>query len=81
MQELHHLGEPRCTWAAFKTTLLAEQKSERDTGFSPTSAYANNVNGSHETVEAINHLVQATAADRQEATNQAEEVENLTMSK
>ena len=80
MREWNRLDEPRRTWAAFKTTLLAEQKSEQDNGFAPTSAYANNVNRSHETAEALNHITQATAADRQAAVNQAEAVENLTMS-
>ena len=69
MREWHRLDEPRRTWAAFKTNLLAEQISEQDNGFEPTSAYANNVNRSHETAEALNHLAQATAADRQAAVN------------
>ena len=80
MQEWHRLDEPRRTWAAFKTTLLDEQKSEQENGFAPTSAYVNNVNGSHETAKVLNHIAQATAADRQAAANQAESVANLTMS-
>ena len=80
MLEWHRLNEPRRTWVAFKTTLLAEQKSERDNGFSPTSAYSNNANGSHETADALNQLSQDTASDRQAAKNQAEAVANLTMS-
>ena len=80
MQQWHCLNEPRHTWAAFKTNLLAEQKSEQDTGFTPASAYANNVNGIHETAEELNHLAQATAADQQAAVNQSEAVANLTMS-
>ena len=80
MREWHRLDEPRRTWAAFKTTLLAEQKSEQDNGFPPTSAYANNVNGSHETSETLNHLTLATAVDRKSPANKSEAVENLTIS-
>ena len=80
IREWHRLDLPSRTWAAFKTTLLAEQKSERDNGFAPTSTYANNANGNQETAEALNHLAQATAADRQASANQAEAVANLTMS-
>ena len=65
-------------WAAFKATLLAEQKSERDKGVDPASAYANNSHGGA-AVEALNNLAAATAADRQAAANQAEVVANLSI--
>ena len=64
------------TWAAFKATLLAEQKSERDNGVAPTSAYANNAHGGA-VKEALNNIAAATAADRQSASNLAEVVANL----
>ena len=56
------------------------EKSEQDNSFAPTSAYANNVNRSHETAKALNHIAQAIAADRKAAVNQGEAVSNLTMS-
>ena len=56
------------------------KKSEQDNGFAPTTAYANNINGSHETSETLKYLVQDTAVDWKSAANQAEAVENLTMS-
>ena len=40
MRELHKLPVVARTWAAFKATLLAEQKKERDNGVAPASAYA-----------------------------------------
>ena len=63
-------------WAAFKATLLAEQKSERDNGVAPASVYANNAHGGA-AAEALNNLAAATAADHQAASNQAEVVANL----
>ena len=80
MQEWRRIDEPRHTWATFKTNLLSEKEIERYNGFSPTSVYANNANGSHETAEALNYLAQATFADRQASANQSEAVANLTMS-
>ena len=80
MQEWHRLNKLRRTWAAFQTTLLAEQKIERDNGFSPTSAYSNNVNGIHETAKTLSYLSQDIAVDRKASANQAEAVSNLTMS-
>ena len=53
------------------------QKSERDNGVAPASAYANNAHGGA-AVEALNNLSDVTAADRQAAANQAEAVANLT---
>ena len=76
MREWHKLPEVSRTWAAFKSTLLAEQKSERDNGVVPASAYANNAHGGA-AAEALNNLAAATAVDRQAAANQAEEVANL----
>ena len=80
MREWHRLNPPSRTWAAFKNTLLEEQKSEQDNGFVPTATYSNNANGNHETAEALNHLAQATDADRHAVTNQLEAVEKFTMS-
>ena len=52
-------------WADFKATLLAEQKSERDNGVAPASAYRNNAHGGAAT-EALNNLAAATAVDRRQ---------------
>ena len=60
----------------FKATLLAEQKSERDNGVSPASAYARNAHGGA-TAEALNNLAATTAADYQAEANQLEAVANL----
>ena len=76
MQEWHKLPAVAQTWAAFKATLLAEQKSERDNGVAPASAYANNSHKGAAT-EALNDLAAATVADRQAAANQSEAVANL----
>ena len=51
-------------------------KNERNNGVAPASAYANNAHGGA-AAEALNNLAAATAADRQAAVNQAEEVANL----
>ena len=77
MQEWHKLPEVARTWDAFKATLLAEQKSERDNGVAPASAYANNAHGGA-AAEALNNLAATNYADRQAADNQAESVTNLT---
>ena len=76
MREWQKLPAVARTWAAFKATLLAERKSERENGVAPASAYAKNA---HEgaVAEALNNLAAATAADRQPAANQAEAVANL----
>ena len=76
MKEWHKLPAVARTGAAFKATLLAEQKSERYNGVAPASAYANNSHGGA-AAEALNNLAAATAADRQAAANQAEAVANL----
>ena len=76
MREWHKLPAVARTWAAFKATLLAEQKNERDNGVAPTSAYANNAHGGA-VKEALNNIAAATAADRQSASNLAEVVANL----
>ena len=76
IRERHKLPTVARTWAAFKATLLAEQKSERDNGVAPASAYANNTHGGA-AVEALNNLAAATPANRQAAANQAEAVENF----
>ena len=76
MQECHKLSAVARTWAAFKSTLLVEQKSKRDNGVAPTSAYAKNAHGGA-AVEALNNLAAATTSDRQAADNQAEAVANL----
>ena len=55
-------------WDAFKATLIAEQKSERDNGVAPVSVYANNAHG-RAAAEALNNLAAATAADLQAAAN------------
>ena len=76
MREWHKLPEVSRTWAAFKSTLLVEQKSKRDNGVAPTSAYAKNAHGGA-AAEALNNLAAATTVYRQAAANQAEEVANL----
>ena len=76
MQELRKLPAVAQTWAAFKATLLAEQKSERENGFAPASAYTNNTHGGA-TAETLNNIATATAANRQSTANQAEAVANL----
>ena len=40
IREWHKLPAVARTWAAFKATLLVEQKSKRGTGVAPASAYA-----------------------------------------
>ena len=42
IREWHKLPVVARKWAAFKATQIAEQKSERDNGVAPVSAYANN---------------------------------------
>ena len=79
MREWHKLPPNARTWAAFKATLLEEQKHERDNGVAPANAYAQYANA-HTTNDALNNLAAATAADRQAAANQAEAVANLTVS-
>ena len=79
MREWHKLPPIARTWAAFKATLLEEQKNERDNGVAPENAYTQSAN-SHTTNDALNNLAAATAADRQAAANQAEAVANLTVS-
>ena len=79
MREWHKLPPLERTWAAFKATLLEEQKNERDNGVAPTNAYANSANTKTAT-DALNNLSAATATDRQAAENQAEAVANLTVS-
>ena len=79
MREWHKLPTNVRTWAAFKATLLEEQKLERDNGVAPANAYAQSANA-HTTNNALNNLAAATAADRQAAANQAEAVANLTVS-
>ena len=76
MWEWHKLPAVARTWAAFKATLPAEQKSERNNGLAPASAYTNNAHGG-DTAEALNNLAAATAADRQASANQVEAVANL----
>ena len=76
MQELRKLPAVAQTWAAFKATLLTEQKSECENGFAPASAYANNTHGGA-TAETLNNIAAATAANRQSTANQAEAVANL----
>ena len=76
MREWHKLPAVARTWADFKATLLAEQKSERDNGVAPASAYAHNAHRGAAT-EALNNLAAATATDRQAAANQSEAVANL----
>ena len=68
MREWHKVLVAAQTWPAFKATLLAEQKSERENVVAPVSAYANNTHGEADT-EALNNLAAATNADRQAATN------------
>ena len=79
MREWHKLPPIARTWVAFKATLLEEQKNERDDGLAPANAYTQSENA-HTTNDALNNLAAATAADRQEAANQAEAVANLTVS-
>ena len=76
MQEWNKLLAVARTWAAFKATLLAEQKSERDNRVVPASAYANNAHGGAAT-EALNNLAAANAVNRQATANQAEAVANF----
>ena len=76
MQECHKLPAVARTWAAFKSTLLAEQKSERENGVAPASAYTNNAHGGSAS-EALNNLAASTASYRQASVNQAEAVANL----
>ena len=76
MREWHTLLKVARKWAAFKATLLAEQKIERDNGVAPTSAYANNSHGGA-AAEALNNLSAATATNHQAAANQSEAMENL----
>ena len=76
MREWHKLPAVARTWDAFKATLLAEQKSERDNGVAPASAYASNAHGGA-AAEALKNLAAATAADRQATANQEEAVANL----
>ena len=79
MIEWHKLTPIAKTWAAFKATLLEEQKNERDNGVAPANAYALSANN-NTTTDALNNLAAATAADSQAAANQAEAVANLTVS-
>ena len=76
MRERHKLPAVARMWYAFKATLLAEQKSKRDNGVAPASAYTKNSHGGAVT-EALNNLAAATSADRQAAANQAEAAANL----
>ena len=79
MREWHKLPPIARTWAAFKATLLKEQKNERDNGVAPANAYAHSAN-TNTANDALNNLTAATAADRQASANQAEAVANLTVS-
>ena len=79
MREWYKLPPIARTWAAFKATLLEEQKNERDNEVAPANAYAQSANA-HTTNDALNNLAAATATDRQAAANQAEAVANLTVS-
>ena len=79
MREWHKLPPLARTWAAFKATLLKEQKNERDNGVAPANAYANSANTNTAT-DALNNLAAATATDCQAAAKQAEAVANLTVS-
>ena len=76
IREWHKLPAVAQMWAGFKATLLAEQKSKRDNGVAPASAYANNAHG-EAAAEALNNLAAATAAECQAAAKQAEEVTNM----
>ena len=76
MRERHKLSAVSQTWAAFKATLLAEQKSERENGVAPASAYGNNAHRGA-AAEALDNPAAATATDRQAASNQEEAVANL----
>ena len=79
MREWHKLPTIARMWDAFKSTLLKEQKNERDNGVTPANAYAHSANN-NTPHDALNNLAAATAADRQAAANQAEAVANLTVS-
>ena len=61
-KEWHKLLAVARTWADFKATLLAKQKSEHYNGVAPTSAYAKNAHGGA-SAEALNNLAAATTAD------------------
>ena len=76
MQEWHKLRAVVRTCAAFKATLLAEQKNERDNSVAHNRAYTNNADGGA-AAEAINNIAATTTADRQAKGNQAEAVANL----
>ena len=76
MGEWYKLPAVAQTWPAFKATLLAEQKSERDNVVAPASAYTNNAHGGAD-AEALNNLSAATDAYLQAAANQAVAVANL----
>ena len=43
MREWHKLPPIARTWAAFKATLLEEQKNERDNGVAPENAYTQSI--------------------------------------
>ena len=76
MREWHKLPAVAQTWAAFKAMLFSGEKSERDNGVAPDSAYANNAHGGA-AAEALNNLAAATAADCEAAANQADAVETI----
>ena len=64
MREWHKLPPNARTWAAFKATLLEEQKHERDNGVAPANIYAQSANA-HTTNDALNNLAAATAKQQQ----------------